>query len=204
MEVDPTRPGNMYTGADFQKWQMLQRPTKSPDPPPNSTSSVVVSPTPFFPASYRPVTLGDGLPGPPPYRGSNRAGAGVAVGGGVGIAAALGQKSGDLAQRVVEYVWPLKACIRLGENMVNAKPWVRFWTAVLCALVGVGLAAGAGWNGSALFMALAIGGILGWLLPTLVGSLLAFGAYLTGFVIGLSLLALVIVAILFVVRAITS
>jgi hypothetical protein len=53
-------------------------------------------------------------------------------------------------------------------------------------------------------MALAIGGILGWLLPTLVGSLVAFGAYLTGFVIGLSLLALVIVAILFVVRAITS
>jgi hypothetical protein len=75
---------------------------------------------------------------------------------------------------------------------------------VLCALIGAGLAAGAGWSGPGLFMALALGGVLGWSLPTVVGSLLVFGAFVAGLAIGLSLLALVIVAILFVIRAITN
>jgi hypothetical protein len=126
LSVDPTKPGNAYKGHDFQVWQSLQ---PKPAPAPKPTSSVVVASTPAFPTVSSPLRRSDGLPAP--YRGSNGARARGGADGGLGIAAALGEKSAGLALGVVRYVWPLKACIGLGERIVSAKP--RGFGSVCCA-----------------------------------------------------------------------
>ena len=206
MPVDPTKPATFYTGHDRQEWQRLQ-PKPAPAP---KTTPPRTSPAPSYPTVRYPVTVRDPVPASPRHSPGSSPPSHArppvfhnpAIG--VGSNEALTQKFSEIAAETVGHVWPLKAATELGERIAGARPKVRIWLAVLCAVAAAGIAAVAGWTGLVLLLALAGGGAVGWALPTVLGLLLAFTAQLTGLVIGilwrLLVLALLIVAIFFLVR----
>lgn len=193
MSVDPTKPATMYKGAERQEWQRLQ---PKPAPPPKPTPSIWPPSEPRFPVVHNPVPRRDDLPVPPTYGGSTP--------GGPGLSEVLGRKSADLAGGVVKRVWPLQACADLGASMAGAGPRARMWTAILCSLLAGGLAAGSGVEGAVILLALVAGGAFGYVLLTILGSLLGLAAYLTGLAIGLSLIALAIALVIVIVKAMSA
>jgi len=181
MAVDPTKPQSMYKGHDHQEWQRLQPQLKIPkDQPIRFSGSWTPRAPSLGPGPGYPGGLGGDLPAAAAIR---------RRGDSPGLVATLGEKSAGLGSAVVEHVWPLKACVRLGERMVDAGRWWRLAAALPCALVAGGLAAGHGAQGALVVAALAVGAGVGWMVPTLLGALLALAAHLTGIAIGLGLIA---------------
>ena len=111
---------------------------------------------------------------------------------GPGLVATMGTESANMAHGIVKHVWPLRACVALGERIASTGSGVKLTFAVLCAFVAVGGASGSGVEGGVLFAALAAGAVLGWYLPSLLGFALVLAAELTGLAIGLGLIALVL------------
>ena len=87
---------------------------------------------------------------------------------------------------------------------MGVKPKVRFFIAIPAGLLAASIADGAGGKGVAVMFALAVGGVIGWQLPTLLALVLTLAAHLTGLAIGLGLIALAIGLIYAVMRAIAS
>lgn len=175
--VDPTRPQWEYKGAHRQEWQRLHaseqrlRANDKAARVSNSRSSVRSSSgsSPSFP-TYSSGESSDG----------------VSSGGGNVIAEAVV----GLAFWIVGRLWPLKALAKLAERLCGVGPKARMVTAVPCALIGAGVALGHDGHDVALgLVGLALGGGIGWAVPTVLGLALALAAMLTGLAIGLALIA---------------
>ena len=203
MAVDPTKPGNIDKGQDFQDFQRLRRALTAPAPkaPPPLPLPEIRYPT--FPIDSYPRP--DPFPPSAPYPSSVFPHSTIHRPVSPGFGETIAQTSSEIANQTVEHVWPLRAGVRLAECFAGAGPGVRIPLALLCTLAAVGLAGSVGWTGSALLFALAAGSFFGWALPTVLAILLALTTYLTGLLIGvlvrLALLAAIILVIFFVFKA---
>ena len=187
--ANPFMPQSSHKGHDYQEWQRLRRQmTEKPAPAPSTGGSKAWS------------------SGPAPYIGGGPAGSSMppAGGGGAagpGIGEMLGEQSFKLSSAVVDSVWPLKACIRLGQKIADAGRWWRIAAALPCALIAGGFAAGQHAEGVLVLAALAVGLGVGWMLPTVLGALILLAAHLTGLAIGLACIAGVIALAWWVITA---
>jgi hypothetical protein len=121
-----------------------------------------------------------------------------------GIINALAEKVSALAGGIVERVWPLKACVELGERLCEVSTRTKVLSATLCGAASglIAVRAGVGWPGIA--AAAAAGAIGGWASATLAGSLLIVAALLVGLLIALSIIAIVIGLIFWVVKVLSG
>jgi hypothetical protein len=194
MAVDPFMPGSMYTGADFQEWQYRQKEIKPPPDPP-VVSAPDFSAGASLPNYDSPSGALDTLPA------EAAAAHGHSRPRGPGLVGQLGEGSANMAHGVVKHVWPLKACVALGEGMVSAPAGVKLLLAVPCALIAAGIAGSSGADGGGVLAALAIGGVAGWVLLFVLGFLLVVAAELIGLAIGLALIALALGLVYVVIAA---
>lgn len=192
MTIEKSQNPNTLTGADRQEWQRLQNPPFQPKP------EVTRSSGPLGGGSSTQTgglgsDSGDRFPGNGGSSGPGLAEGVFAMFGGAG------EKMAEMANWVVQRFPPLRAGIEFGEDLVEAGWRTRLFFSIPTALAGAGAASGHAlwpWAGellasiagsSAPIVALGLGAVLGWLLPTVLGLVLAFGLFLVGLAIGLAL-----------------
>lgn len=191
MAVDPYQPQSKYHGQDRQDWQIERQRLERPQAP-SPTSAVTSSSVPNSTGSQG-CYVSSGADS-------------IATGSNTGIVDSLCDSLGNLASWMVRRIWPLQACVDAGDTLLKT-PWkFRLPIAIVSGFVGIvvlGPHQAAMWptasqllvsvtGDSAPVVVIAIAGVAGWLLPSIVGLSLTSLAYLTGLVIGLSLLGLLV------------
>jgi hypothetical protein len=195
--------GTQANARGYQQYQEQQRHMQQ-----------VSSPT--FPASGG----GGAYDGGVSARGSSGArwtGGGGGGGGGEGALEALGGGLANISEWFVERVWPLRMVGTLGTWIAGTGWKTRLPVVVLGAYLGGGLLTGvvAGaaawpWGAAALaglagpqaiWIALGLGALAGWVAVPLAGAVLVLAVHLVGLALGLGAIGLVVAAVYAVVAA---